>query len=46
MNIAVKIDADTIPLAELNPARSELFQADAMWPYFARLRREDPVSNT
>ena len=46
MNIAVKIDADTIPLAELNPARSELFQADAMWPYFARLRREDPVHYT
>jgi cytochrome P450 len=46
MNIAVKIDADAIPLAELNPARSELFQADAMWPYFARLRREDPVHFT
>jgi cytochrome P450 len=43
MNIAVKVDAATIPLAELNPASPELFQADAMWPYFERLRREDPV---
>ena len=53
MNIAVKIDAaeaaaavDAMPLAELNPAQSELFQADAMWPYFDRLRREDPVHYT
>ena len=31
------------PLAELNPANPELFQADAMWPVFERLRNEDPV---
>jgi cytochrome P450 len=53
MNIAVKIDAaqaaadaSAVPLAELNPAQPELFQADAMWPYFDRLRREDPVHYT
>jgi len=35
--------AYSTPLAELNPAQSSLFQADAMWPYFERLRAEDPV---
>ena len=53
MNIAVRIDpsrlaaeADALPLAELNPAKVERFQEDAIWPYFARLRREDPVHFT
>src|SRR5580704_16384314 len=53
MNIAVKpdaiaevADAESIPLAEMNPARTDRFQADAIWPYFARLRREDPVHFT
>ena len=53
MNIAVKIDAaeaaaevEAMPLAEVNPAQSELFQADAIGPYFDRLRREDPVHYT
>ena len=36
-------EAYAVPLEELNPARSELFQSDTIWPYFARLRREDPV---
>jgi cytochrome P450 len=34
------------PLETLNPAQSALFQQDAMWPYFERLRREDPVHFT
>ena len=34
------------PLETLNPAQPALFQADAMWPYFERLRREDPVHLT
>jgi cytochrome P450 len=34
---------EAMPLAELNPAQPELFQADLMWPTFDRLRREDPV---
>jgi cytochrome P450 len=50
MNIAVKPDvateADSMPLAEINPAKTDRFQADAIWPYFARLRREDPVHFT
>jgi cytochrome P450 len=53
MNIAVRIDphqeaseAEAMPLAEINPAKAERFQADTIWPYFARLRREDPVHFT
>ncbi len=53
MNIAVKPDAAAeageayaLPLAELNPARTDRFQADTIWPVFERLRREDPVHFT
>ena len=34
------------PLETLNPAQPALFQADAIWPYFERLRAEDPVHYT
>ncbi|MDP2215094.1 cytochrome P450 [Phenylobacterium sp.] len=34
------------PLDQLNPAQPELFQANAMWPIFERLRKEDPVHYT
>ena len=34
------------PLESLNPARPELFQNDAHWPYFDRLRKEAPVHYT
>ena len=36
-------DAYSIPLDQLNPADPRLFQADAMWPYFERLRKEAPI---
>jgi cytochrome P450 len=35
--------AYSLPLADVNPAQPALFQQDAMWPYFERLRAEDPV---
>ncbi|MGA0599512.1 cytochrome P450 [Caulobacter sp. KR2-114] len=35
-----------IPLEQLNPAQPALFQQDAMWPIFERLRREDPIHYT
>ena len=35
-----------VPLAQVNPAQPALFQADAMWPLFERLRKEDPVHHT
>ncbi|MCC6720351.1 MAG: cytochrome P450 [Acetobacteraceae bacterium] len=43
---AIGTDAYAIPLDQLNPARPELFQADAHWPFFERLRREAPVHYT
>ncbi|MGH6970019.1 MAG: hypothetical protein ACREEQ_00280, partial [Caulobacteraceae bacterium] len=53
MNIAVKpegaaevAEAYALPLAELNPARTDRFQNDTIWPVFERLRREDPVHFT
>lgn len=53
MGTAAKIDqaaniaeANATPLAEINPARPDRFQADTIWPYFERLRREDPVHFT
>ena len=49
MNIAVKINPDTAeaePLADINPAAVERFEADTLWPVFERLRREDPVHFT
>ena len=36
-------DPYSIPLAELDPAKVEIFQQDALWGYFERLRAEDPV---
>ncbi len=41
-----RAEAYALPLAELNPARPEQFQNDTMWPYFERLRAEDPVHYT
>lgn len=36
-------DPYSLPLAELDPAKVEIFQQDALWGYFERLRNEDPV---
>jgi cytochrome P450 len=50
MNIAVndlakdaRDAAYALPLDKLNVAQPVLFQTDTMWPYFERLRREEPV---
>ena len=32
-----------LPLELLDPGNPELFRSDTLWPYFERLRREDPV---
>ena len=32
-----------MPIEEINPAQPLLFQQNAVWPYFERLRRDDPV---
>ena len=36
-------DPMSVPLDELNPAHAGYFEANTMLPFFARLRREDPV---
>ena len=39
----VGADPETYPLGRIDPADSDLFAANQHLPYFARLRREDPV---
>ncbi len=39
-------EAWSLPLDQLNPAQPALFEHDAMWPVFERLRKEDPVHFT
>ncbi|HEY0648980.1 cytochrome P450 [Phenylobacterium sp.] len=41
-----RAEAWSLPLEKLDPAQPALFQADAMWPIFERLRAEDPVHYT
>ncbi len=36
-------DPYSLPLENLDPAKVEIFQNDALWGYFERLRNEDPV---
>ncbi|MGG6546724.1 UNVERIFIED_CONTAM: hypothetical protein NY100_15070, partial [Prevotella sp. 15_C9] len=35
--------AYSMPLADFHPGNPELFRTDTHWPYFERLRAEDPV---
>jgi len=35
--------AYSLPLDKIDPAHPELFRSDTFWPYFDRLRKEDPV---
>jgi len=39
----VRADVYAQPIETLNVAQTSLFEADAMWPYFDRLRAEDPI---
>ncbi len=36
-------DPDTLPLEDFDVGQAALFQQNAFWPFFARLRREAPV---
>jgi cytochrome P450 len=40
---AARDRAYSIPLAEFDVGDPELFKTDSFWPYFDRLRKEDPV---
>jgi cytochrome P450 len=42
-SIDVNIDPYALPLDQLDPAHPSLFEHDKFWPYFERLRVEDPV---
>lgn len=44
--IDVNIDPWSIDLETLDPSHPSLFEHDKFWPYFERLRREDPVHYT
>jgi cytochrome P450 len=35
--------AFSMPIDEINPAQPDLFRQNVIWPYFERLRRDDPV---
>ena len=40
---AARDRAWSIPLEQFDPGDPELFKTDSFWPYFDRLRKEDPV---
>ncbi|WP_426409281.1 cytochrome P450 [Bradyrhizobium ganzhouense] len=40
---ALRERASSLPLEQYDPGDPELFRTDTFWPYFDRLRREDPV---
>ena len=40
---AARETAYSIPLEQFDPGDPELFRTDTFWPYFDRLRQEDPV---
>jgi cytochrome P450 len=43
LNSDARSRAYAMPLSEINVADPELFRTDSFWPYFERLRKEDPV---
>jgi cytochrome P450 len=40
---AARERALSLPLSEFDPGNPELFRSDTHWPYFDRLRKEEPV---
>ena len=43
MEREARSSATDIPLDKINVSQPELFRTNSFWPYFERLRREDPV---
>jgi cytochrome P450 len=41
--VEARLDAYALPLSDIDVSQPELFRSNAIWPYFERLRREDPV---
>ncbi len=42
LNLAA-VDPYDVPLAQIDVSQSALYEKDLFWPYFERLRKEDPV---
>src|SRR6202042_1104537 len=40
---AARAKAFATPLGEFHPGNPELFRSNTLWPYFERLRNEEPV---
>ena len=40
---AAREEAYSTPLKDFHPGAPRLFQNDTLWPYFERLRKEEPV---
>src|SRR5246500_3151723 len=40
---AAREAAYAMPLADFHPGAPQLFRSDTLWPYFERLRKEEPV---
>jgi cytochrome P450 len=40
---AARDAAYSMPIKDIDPADPEIFRNDTLWPYFERLRKEDPV---
>jgi hypothetical protein len=38
-----RLEAYALPLKDIDVSRPELFHSNTIWPYFERLRREDPI---
>ena len=41
---AAREKAYSLPLSDFDVGNPELFKSDTIWPYFHRLRREEPVN--
>jgi cytochrome P450 len=41
--MAARERAYSLPLEKFDPGDPELFRSDTFWPYFERLRKEDPI---
>jgi cytochrome P450 len=46
LKAAARAKAYSMPIEAIDPADPELFRTDTFWPYFERLRKEDPVHYT
>src|ERR1700743_3778898 len=40
---AAREDAYAMPIEDFHPGAPQLFRSDTLWPYFERLRKEEPV---